>query len=157
MTVTDRNVSYHAAVAWRRRDIFAQEQTRVTYEPQEQLVASCRGATLRAKVARHEGNVEKNRMRDEARRETSKRRTFGIRYQPKPEHNNGIRNRRLRQRRQSKEKLAKIDKKTTCQETVKRIARSPVGLQTIKFWTLWRGQPPLKWNEKQETEQEPVM
>jgi hypothetical protein len=49
-----------------------------------------------AKVARRKGNVvRKNQTRDEAGRGTSKRWTFGRRYQLKLELNYGIRNRYL--------------------------------------------------------------
>jgi hypothetical protein len=34
---------------------------------------------------------------------------------------------------------------------------SPVELQKIKNWTVWRGRPPLKQKKEQETVEEPVM
>jgi hypothetical protein len=55
-----------AAVARRRRDIFAQERTRVKCGLLEQLVAAHRGVILCAKMAWRKGNVEKNQTRDEA-------------------------------------------------------------------------------------------
>jgi hypothetical protein len=54
VTIADRKVSRRAAVARRRRDIFAQERTRVKRGPLKQLVAARRGASLHAKMARRE-------------------------------------------------------------------------------------------------------
>jgi hypothetical protein len=75
VTIADRKVSLRAAVAWRRRDIFAQERTRVKRGSLEQLVAAHRVATLHAKLAG---------------RETSKRRKFGRKRQLKQEGRNGV-------------------------------------------------------------------
>jgi hypothetical protein len=47
--------------------------------------------------------------------------------------------------------------KTMRLEIAKQIARSTVGMQKIKCWTLWRGQPPPKWEKKLQVEQELVM
>jgi hypothetical protein len=137
VTITDRKVSRRAAVARRRRDVFTQERTRVKFGPLEQLVAARRGATLRAKMAG---------------RETSKRRTFGRKRQPKQEGRNGVKDlgggwpRYLRKKTsRSYEQLESTGNlnatfgKTTKREIAKQIVRSTVGLQTINIWTLWRG------------------
>jgi hypothetical protein len=41
----------------------------------------------------------------------------------------------------------RIFRKTCRLEIVKRIAGFSVGLQKIRDWTLWRGQPPQKWKK----------
>jgi hypothetical protein len=141
VTVADRKVSRRAAVARRRRDIFAQERTRVKRGTLEQLVAARIGATLRAKMAG---------------RQTSKRRTFVRKRQSKHEGKNGVKDlgggrpRYLRKQDLQKLQLESTGNlnatfgKTTRREIAKRIVGTTVGLQTINIWTLWRGRPPPK-------------
>jgi hypothetical protein len=76
-----------------------------------------------------------------------KRQTLRRRHQRKPEHKNRIRNRGLRQQLQSKMGFNKTLRNSGL-EIMKRIARSSVGLQTIRNWTLWRDQPPLNQKKK---------
>jgi hypothetical protein len=54
-------------------------------------------------------------------------------------------------------KSNKVFRKTIRLELGNRTARSTVGLQRIKDWTLWKGQPPPKQKKKQRVEQELVM
>jgi hypothetical protein len=58
---------------------------------------------------------------------------------------------------ESTERVNKTYRKTNGLEIVKRIGRSPVRLQKMMDWMLWRGRPPLKWRKKLQIEQEPVM
>jgi hypothetical protein len=94
-------------------------------------------------------------------RGTSKRWTFGKKRQPKQEHKSGLRSRRLTYRLQSRREFNKTLRKTyekmTGLEIAKQIAGSPVGLQNIKNWTLWKGWPPPKRKKEQEVEEESVM
>jgi hypothetical protein len=53
--------------------------------------------------------------------------------------------------------IIKTYRKSTGLEITQRIARSTVGLQRIKDWTLWKGRPPQKWKEKQQVEWKLVM
>jgi hypothetical protein len=109
-------------------------------------IDSCRQTSdCHAGVAQPKLNVGKNWARDVVQR-TLKKLMFGRRYQPKPERKNGIRNRGLRQQLQSKREFT-IYRKTTGLETAKQIARSSVGLQTIRNWMLWRVQPAPKWKK----------
>jgi hypothetical protein len=48
-------------------------------------------------------------------------------------------------------------RKTTRLRIAKRSAESPVALQMMKKWALWRGRPPPKRKKEQEAEEEPVM
>jgi hypothetical protein len=152
VTIADRKVSRRAAVARRRRDIFAQERTRVKRGPLEQLVAARRGATFRAKMAG---------------RETAKRRTFRKKRQSKQQGKNRVKNLGGgRPRYLGKRDLRKLQLEntgnlnatlTTRREIARRIVGSAVGLQAINIWTLWRGRPPPKRKMGLHTEQEPVM
>jgi hypothetical protein len=104
--------------------------------------------TCHAKVAQRKGNViGKKWTRDNVVRGTLKGQKFGRRRHLKPECKYGIRNRCVRQQLQSEREFTKIYRKTAGLEIVKRIARSTVGLRTIRNWTLWRGQPLPKWKE----------
>jgi lambda repressor-like predicted transcriptional regulator len=151
VTVADRKVSRRATVARRRRDIFAQERTRVKRGPLEQLVAARRGTTFRAKMAG----------------ETAKRWTFGRKRQSKQQGINGVKDlgggrpRYLRKQDLRKLQLESTGNLnatlTTRWEIARRIVGSAVGLQAINIWTLWRGRPPLKRKKRTHTEQEPVM
>jgi hypothetical protein len=85
----------------------------------------------------------KNQTRDMVSR-TSKSWMFRRRHQPKPERKSGIRNQGLRQQLQGKREFTKNYRKTTGLELEKQTAKFTVGLQKIKDWTLWRGQPPPK-------------
>jgi hypothetical protein len=151
VTIAGRNVSRRAAVARRKRDIFAQERTMVMCGSLEQLIAASRGATLRGKMAG---------------RETAKRRTFGKKRQSKQQGVNGVKDlgggrpRCLRKQDLKKLQLESTGNLnatlTTRREIAKRIISS-TATEIINIWTLWRGRPPPKRKKGPHTEQEPVM
>jgi hypothetical protein len=120
------------------------EVTRENYGSWKKLAAAHRGTTNCAKVTRHKGNIGKNWTGDNVVHGTPKRWTFRKRHQLKPERKMEIRYQGPRQQLQSNREFTKIYRKTNGLQIAKRIAKSTVGLQTIKDWTLWKGRSPLK-------------
>jgi hypothetical protein len=104
---------------------------------------------------RNKNLVRKTRIGKDVVGGTRRERTSGKRYRVDPEDNTGIKNPGARwQLRLRNEKTAgRISWKTHEEifglETVKQIAGSPVGLQNIEHWTLWRGRPPPKRKKRQ--------
>jgi hypothetical protein len=139
---------------WHRgQNLAAKPRRKSKNMSRRKLATASRGTTRSAKEARLKGNVVgKIWTRDNVTRRTSKGQTLGWKRQPKPESKYGIMNRRLRQQLQSKRKFAKIYRKTTGLEIARRIARYSVGMQTLRDWTSWRGQPPPKSKKRPHTE-----
>jgi hypothetical protein len=158
-----------AGVAWRRINAVRKILTHGYSGLRKEVTA----AGMR--ITRCAGHGHKGRNKDDVKRETRKR-TFEKKLWEGSDCNTDIRNRGLRQQLQGRNavkdlgggrprylgkrdlKLLQLESKgnfdTTFRKTTrlgiaKRIAGSPVALQRIKKWTLWRGRPPPKQNKQQ--------
>jgi hypothetical protein len=119
--------------------------------------------THRAKLAWRKGNTVRNKWtRAKAERGIQEVRT---RHEgrKKLKKLGGGRPRYLRKRDVKKlrlERTGNLDttfSKARRMEIAKRIARTTVGMQKIKCWTLWSGLPPPKRKNKWRVEREPLM
>jgi hypothetical protein len=139
--------------------------------PRKELAAG-REITHRTKVGRRKGNILRNKWaKAKAKAERGIRGVRTLREKLRKRHEDtkrvkdlgGGRPRYLRERGlkklrlESKENVIKTDRKPTGLEIAMRFARSTVGLQRIKDWTLWKGRSPPKQKKKLQVEREPVM
>jgi hypothetical protein len=155
-----RKVSRHAAVIWRKKNVFRKIRTQGNCGPRKELAAAGRKTTHHAEVAQrkgrglqgrsHEGpSVEqgrrKNHNMNKFERGTRKGRTLRRRQLMRQEGTNGTRNRDFEKqlRLGSERTTSGIHKKTIGLEIVKRAVGISSRLRKIRNWTLWRGRPPL--------------
>jgi hypothetical protein len=98
----------------------------------------------RAVPAPRNGHGRQGPGKDDAVRGTPKGRTLERRRRARPEGNNDIRNRGLKQqlRLGSKKEFNKAVRQTLGLEVLKRVAGISIGLWEVSNWTLWRGRPP---------------
>jgi hypothetical protein len=150
-------------VAWRKRKLVRKIRIQDNCEPRKELAVARKEMTHCAKMVRRKGNIIRNKWtRAKAERGIQKAQT---RHEGRKRVKDlgGGQPRHLRKRDLKKlrlESMGNVDtifRKTTRLESAKRIARSTVGIQKIRNWTLWRGRPLPKWKTKQQVEQEPVM
>jgi hypothetical protein len=165
-----RGTTHCATVAWHRRNILRKSRTPRNCGLRKEVTAARMMITCCA------GHRRKGQNKDDVEQETQKRQTEENGRWRGPECNSDIRDRGLRQQPQGRnavkdlgggrprylrkrdlkmlqlESTGNLDTtfmKTTKLRIAKRIAGSPIGLQRIKKWTLWRGRPPPKHKKKQ--------
>jgi hypothetical protein len=136
--VVYRKMSRHATVAWRKRHIIRKNWIRAKVERATQRVRRLR----KNLQSRQESGKATKDLGGKRPLYTKKRKTTGIDI-------GGWRSGELSPlgRRGPTYKILKM---TLERKIAKQIAESPVGLQNIENWTLWRGRPPLKrkWSKK---------
>jgi hypothetical protein len=164
-----RKVSRCAAVAWRKLNLFRKILTHGHCGLRREVTATG------MKITRCAVHRRKGQNKDDAERETRKG-TFEKKSWKGSACNIDIRNRGLRQQLQGRnavkdlgggrprylskrdlkmlqlESTGNLDttfRKTTRLGIAKRVAGSPIALQMIKKWTLWRVRPPPKRKKKQ--------
>jgi hypothetical protein len=165
VAIAGRKASRRAAVARRRRNVFTQERPGVKCGPLKQLAIARRGTMSRARVAwRKRSVVKSDCTRAKIEQGIRRVRTFIEKVRTHYEGRKGLKDlgggrpRHLKKwdlkklQLESTGNVIKIYDKTIIPETVKRIARSPVGLQKVKNWTLWRGWLPPRRKKRPHTE-----
>jgi hypothetical protein len=106
-------------------------------------VATCKGMTCHAGVARHKGHGRRGQSKGNVVQGTRKGRSFGKRCRTQPECNNGIRHRDLKERLRlgSKGNVNETFRETLWQEIAKKIVGFSVRIRKMIVRTLWRGWP----------------
>jgi hypothetical protein len=150
-----RKVSRHATVAWRKRNILRKSWTQRNCGLWKEVTAAGRRITRCAghghKGRKKEIIMGRNRIR---RHEPKNERSKGIRSRDveellhlrkgrKTAKSIGVRSRRQQlQLKTIRNSGNKVFRRTMRLGIAKRIAGSPVAVQKIKKWTLWKGRPP---------------
>jgi hypothetical protein len=127
LTVAGKKMTHHATVAWSKRNVFRRIGTQGNCGPRSKLTAAGLKMTHHATVAwPREKFVRKDCTINQTEQETSKRRNDEKR------------------RQQLRPRIEKMLYEIFRGRIAKQVVRTPNGLQKIRKWTLWRGQPPPK-------------